>query len=49
MKLARIPVNPEAVGRWKWDKGDELFRFLCASHGVSTTTNMPAQPLPGQV
>ena len=28
IKLAPIPVNPEAVGRWKWDKQVNYFDFF---------------------
>ena len=28
VKLARIPVNPEAVGRWKTDPGPNYYEFF---------------------
>ena len=48
MKLVRIPVNPEAVGRWKWDKQTNYFDFFAPTM-AQYHYEMPAQPLPGQV
>ncbi len=48
LKLAAIPVNPEAVGRWKQDTGTHYYDFFAptmAQYGYET--DMPAATLSG--